>query len=210
MITLPSLYAIADIDSLDDPLNYIEKLLAANITLIQLRAKYSKENIKELAKKSVALTKSNYPGAQIIINDYPDICLETKASGVHLGQDDISPEEARNILGENFIIGYYTHSIEQIKAAPSHVLDYLALGPIFQSPTKSGHAKVTGLGMLAEAITASSLPLVAIGGITSENVSRVYETGCRCAAVISDLARCDDISVKAKAYQTSKQELTSS
>jgi thiamine-phosphate pyrophosphorylase len=126
------------------------------------------------------------PGVQLIINDRVDLALAVGAHGVHLGQDDMPPEAARKLLGPNAIIGYSTHNIEQAIAAINLPIDYLAIGPIFATTTKTDTAPVLGLEALRtvrEAI--GGFPLVAIGGITHANAREVIRAGADSVAVIS-------------------------
>ena len=138
------------------------------------------------------------PRVKLIVNDYVE--LAKLADGVHLGQDDISVLEARKILGENKVIGLSTHNLEQIKNAPQKILNYLALGPVFESRTKSGHEKVLGLDILSKASKLASIPLVAIGGINTKNVADVYATGIKSVAVISDIFEAEDTKSQIQKY----------
>ena len=113
--------------------------------------------------------------------------IETGADGVHLGQGDSSPAQARAALGPNAIIGFSTHTLAQVEAAPLSSLSYLAFGPVFASPTKSGHAEVNGLDELDRISKSIKMPLVAIGGISPENAEDVFRSGASSVAVISAL-----------------------
>lgn len=184
------LYAILNTESHAEPLLFLEKLLHARISLIQIRAKNMSDlELLELTAHTLLLRNSLSKNTKIIINDRVDICKEAGADGVHLGQEDTSLASARAILGETATIGLSTHNLEQIKSAPQNLLSYLALGPIFESSTKSGHAPCVGLATLKEARTLINLPLVAIGGITLENANYVLAAGADYIAVISDLKR---------------------
>jgi thiamine-phosphate pyrophosphorylase len=125
---------------------------------------------------------------QLIINDRVDLALAVGAHGVHLGQDDMPPDAARRLLGPNAIIGYSTHNIEQAIAAIKLPIDYLAIGPIFATTTKSDTAPVLGLeGSRAVREAIGRFPLVAIGGITHANAREVIQAGADSVAVISAL-----------------------
>ena len=127
-------------------------------------------------------------GVRLIINDRVDIALAAGAAGVHLGQDDLSPEAARKLLGPDAIIGYSTHNIDQAMSATKLPIDYLAIGPIFSTTTKTDTAPVLGLdGLLAVRRAIGQFPLVAIGGITLENAREVINAGADSVAVISAL-----------------------
>jgi thiamine-phosphate pyrophosphorylase len=196
---LPSLYAIANVDTLSSPLDYIKKLIDADVKLIQLRAKnVSKKDFLSLAVKSIELANKKH--TKIIINDDIQVCLETNSHGIHLGQTDICPIEARKRLGGKRIIGLSTHTIDHIKLAPLAALNYLALGPIFKSPTKQGHAEIVGVKTLALAVKISPLPLVAIGGINTINAKEVYQAGASSIAAISDLEKATNLKLQVEKY----------
>jgi thiamine-phosphate pyrophosphorylase len=127
---------------------------------------------------------------KIIINDQADLALILGADGVHLGQDDIPPELARQLLGPDSIIGYSTHSIEQAKRATMLPISYLAIGPVFSTSTKSDTAAEVGLaGVRAVKEIAGKLPVVAIGGISEARIPEVLAAGADSVAVISAVFR---------------------
>ncbi len=123
-------------------------------------------------------------GKIAIINDRPDVAAAVGADGVHLGQDDLCASAARRVLGAGRIIGVSTHSPEQVSAAVGACPDYIAVGPMFSTPLKPEYG-VAGPALLRAARGLTSLPLVAIGGITAENAGAVAEAGGRCVAVCS-------------------------
>ncbi len=155
-------------------------------TLVQLREKHwpalqSYEQAKTAAE--VALLRD----VELIINDRVDIALAL-GLGVHLGQDDLPPEAARRLLGDDAVIGYSTHTVDQALEATRLPIDYLALGPIFATATKENPSPVVGLdGLRAVRSAIGSLPLVAIGGITSINAPDVLAAGADSVAMISGL-----------------------
>src|SRR6185295_4846071 len=117
-------------------------------------------------------------GVQLIINDRVDIALAVGAAGVHLGQDDLSPEAARKLLGPQAIIGYSTHNLEQAITAIQQPIDYLAIGPIFATTTKIDTAPVLRLeGLRAVRQAIGDFSLVAIGGINATNARDVIDAG---------------------------------
>ena len=127
-------------------------------------------------------------GVKIIINDRVDIALALQADGVHLGQDDLSPREARTLLGESAIIGYSTHSVEQAIEAIKLPIDYIAIGPAFETTTKLDPDAVVGLDGLRRIRNAiGKFPLVAIGGINLANLRSVFDAGADSAAIIGAL-----------------------
>lgn len=156
-------------------------------TLIQLREKLDPP-LKFYAEAEAALRVGRDRGARVIINDRVDIALALKADGVHLGQDDLPPDAARRLLGDDAIIGLSTHNVEQARLAAQMPVDYVAIGPIFATSTKkSSNPVVTLEGLELVRHVLGSIPLVAIGGITSENAGAVLKAGADAVAVISDL-----------------------
>jgi thiamine-phosphate pyrophosphorylase len=132
-------------------------------------------------------------GTAVVINDRVDIALVTGADGVHLGQDDLPVTEARRLLGPDAIIGLSTHNLDQVEQARRLPVDYVAFGPIFETATKADHEPVTGARQLRNIRKAvNDIPLVAIGGITPENLISVLENGANSAAMISGLYRSAD------------------
>ena len=167
---------------------FAENLLASGVELIQLRNKMlSRSKCLEICAEILKL-RLKYQAARIVINDCVSIAKELSADGVHLGQNDECPLVARQALGKEAIVGLSNHSLEDIRNAPVDSLDYLALGPIFPSKTKSGHAEVVGLELLGKAAKISPLPLVAIGGITLDSARDVFLAGAQSCAIISDLS----------------------
>lgn len=192
-MSFPTLYAIANIDQLTDPLLYISNLHRAGVKLIQLRSKQLSElDYQQLCEKIIR----HFPDAdrpKFIINDNPEIARAVKADGVHLGQGDGNLVAARKLLGDAAIIGQSTHNETQLRNAPYAALSYIALGPIFHSQTKSGHAPEIGLENLQHLAKFAQKPLVAIGGITSKNAAAAYRAGASSVAVVQDLLVSDDL-----------------
>lgn len=185
---LPKIYPITDVRlSKLSHAEQVEKLIAGGADFIQLREKYAspKEFYAEAEK---ALQIARKYGAKIIINDRVDIALALKADGVHLGQDDLPPEAARKILGKNAFIGFSTHSIAQAIKAVKMPIDYVAIGPVFATKTKENPDEIVGLDGLKKVRDAiGDFPLVAIGGIDSANLVKVFESGADSCAIISGL-----------------------
>lgn len=161
-------------------------MLEGGARLIQLRDKdASAKELLEAARDCLKLTRE--AGATLIVNDRIDVALTADADGVHLGQDDLTVEEARDILGEKKIIGLSTHSIDQFMAAMETSADYIAVGPVYATKTKENADPVVGLELVREAKRLADRPLVAIGGITVESAPEVLFAGADSVAVISDL-----------------------
>lgn len=186
--SLPRVYALTDVRlSGLSHAEQVELLSAGGATLLQLREKeLPPREFYEEAKKAVDVALRR--GVQLIVNDRVDVALAVGAHGVHLGQDDMPPEAARKLLGPEAVIGYSTHNIEQAIAATRLPIDYLAIGPIFATTSKSDTAPVLGLdGLRTVRQAIGTFPLVAIGGITHANAREVIEAGADSVAVISAL-----------------------
>ena len=126
---------------------------------------------------------------KLIMNDRADLCLAAGFDGVHLGQDDLSPEGARKVIGKNLWLGVSAHNPEQLVQADHSTADYLAIGPVFSTRSKANPDPVIGLEGVRQARALTRKPLVAIGGITRQNCRLVIEAGADAVAVISDLIR---------------------
>jgi thiamine-phosphate pyrophosphorylase len=185
-INLPKLYPITDarLSGLSHA-EQVRRLSAGGATLVQLREKHlSPREFYVEAEEALRVARSL--GVRLIINDRVDIALALSADGVHLGQDDLPPAAARELLGEQAIIGFSTHSVEQASVAARLPVDYLAIGPIFPTLSKENPDPVVGLGGLRRVreIT-GEIPLVAIGGIRLENIEDVLKSGADSVAVIN-------------------------
>ena len=164
----------------------VRKMVAGGARLIQLRDKDA--SAKELLQAAIACLKvTRAAGATLIINDRVDVALTSNADGVHLGQEDLGVEEAREILGDDKIIGISTHTIDQFLAAMETSANYIAVGPVYPTASKENPAPVVGLDLVREARKISDRPIVAIGGITPERAREVIDAGADSVAVISSL-----------------------
>lgn len=171
-------------------------LLKGGASVIQLRAKGLGGGEMLKAAREIKGLASFY-GAAFIVNDRVDIALLSGADGVHLGQDDMAPHEARKALGPDAIIGLSTHNTDEAKEARSLGADYVSFGPVFATSTKKDAEAPKGLSALKEARRATPLPIVAIGGITEENMGKVNEAGPTAIAMISEVLLSDDPEKKA-------------
>ena len=181
---LPRVYPLTDVQlSGLSHADQVRLLGSGGATLVQLREKHMPAlQFYEHARAAVAT------GVQLIINDRVDIALAVGAHGVHLGQDDMPPEAARRLLGDKAIIGYSTHSVEQAEKALTLPIDYIAIGPIFATSTKTNPSPTLGLeGLRAVRAAVGNAQLVAIGGISHSNAREVIEAGADSVAVISAL-----------------------
>jgi len=162
-------------------------LSSCGATIIQLREKIDPP-LKFFGQAESAVRVARDLGAKIIINDRVDIALAVKADGVHLGQEDLPPDAARRILGGDAVIGFSTHSLKQARLAAQMPVDYVAIGPIFSTTSKQSANSPVGLDGLARVREAlGAIPLVAIGGITSENIGAVIRAGADVVAIIGDI-----------------------
>jgi thiamine-phosphate pyrophosphorylase len=193
MKPLPRLYAIADA-SFGDPIRIAENLFSGGVRLLQVRNK--KGSAQELLKQLERILSFAPPDAEIIVNDRVDAALITGKAGVHLGQSDLPPKEARRVLGSERMIGFSTHNFEQALQADKLPVDYIAVGPIFPTSTKENPDPVVGLDRLAAICRAVRKPVVAIGGIQLADARVVIGAGAASVAVIRDLLNSPDISLR--------------
>ena len=186
----PRLYAILDTSYFPDAAEMFaaaEELAAAGITLLQYRNK--RGNARQMLDEARALRARLGAGVKLIMNDRANLCLAAQYDGLHVGQDDLSPEAARRILGPALCLGVSTHNPEQLAEADKTSADYLAIGPVFATTSKANPDPVVGLEGVRRARELTRKPLVVIGGITRANACSVIEAGADAVAVISDLLR---------------------
>jgi len=190
MITLPRLYAILDASSFPDTKGLClaaRELVAGGVTLLQYRNKSG--NARQMLKQARELKRCLPASVKLIMNDRADLCLAAGFDGVHVGQDDLSPEGARAVIGDRLWVGVSTHNTKQLAEADKTSADYLAIGPVFETRSKANPDPVIGLDGVRQAKALTRKPLVAIGGVTRENCRSVIEAGADAVAVISDLIR---------------------
>jgi thiamine-phosphate pyrophosphorylase len=194
VISLPRLYAILDVSCFDSTGKIAvcaEELVQAGCTLLQYRNKNGSahvmlEQARELRRR-LRVGAPALDGPRLIMNDRADLALIAEFDGVHVGQDDLSPESVRKIIGPNRWLGVSTHNPEQLAEADKTSADYLAIGPVFATMSKEKPDPVVGLEGVRRARQLTRKPLVAIGGITRANAASVIEAGADSVAVISDL-----------------------
>ncbi len=187
---LPRLYAILDPACFAETraqLLAAQELVAGGCTLLQYRSKFG--NARIMLEEARELRKHLGPSVRLIMNDRADLCLAAEFDGVHVGQDDLSPESVRKIIGPNRWLGVSTHNPAQLREADQTSADYLAIGPVFATSSKQNPDPVVGLEGIRLARLFTRKPLVAIGGITRANARSVIEAGADSVAVISDLLR---------------------
>jgi thiamine-phosphate pyrophosphorylase len=188
MPLLPRLYPILDAACFADAaamFTAAAELAAAGLTLLQYRNKA--DNARQMLDQARELKRQLGDRVKLIMNDRADLCLAAGFDGLHVGQDDLSPESARLIVGNERWLGVSTHNSEQLAEADKTSADYLAIGPIFATSSKANPDPVVGLEELHRAREVTRKPLVAIGGITRANARSVIDAGADSVAVISDL-----------------------
>jgi len=203
---LPRLYAVCDADvcaragwTLPD---YAAALMDGGVTLLQLRAKHASSR-EVLAATEAVMARALRHQATIIVNDRADVARLAEASGVHVGQDDLAPDDVRRVIGEHAVLGLSTHTTAQFESAVREPVTYVAIGPVFGTTTKATGYDAVGLDLVrrASAIAAPSrLPVVAIGGITLELAPDVIVAGATSVAVITDLLVGGDPTARARAF----------
>ncbi len=188
MISVPRLYAIVDaafFSSTAALMIFVDELVAGGCTLLQYRNKNG--NARVMLEQARELKRRVGRTAKLIMNDRADVCLAAGFDGVHVGQEDLSPESVRRIVGPARWLGVSTHNAEQLQEDDRTSADYLAIGPVFSTSSKEKVDPVVGLDGVRRARRLTRKPLVAIGGITRANAASVIEAGADSVAVISDL-----------------------
>jgi thiamine-phosphate pyrophosphorylase len=192
---LPKLYPITDrrLSGLSHA-EQVARLIEGGATFVQLREKHlSPREFYSEAEEALKVARAS--GAKLIVNDRADVALALGADGVHLGQDDMPPRAARALLGERAVIGFSTHSVEQAIAAARMPVDYIAVGPVFETKSKENPDPVVGLeGLRRVREAVGPVTLVAIGGVTRENGPSALAAGADSVAVISVLLSPEDAS----------------
>jgi len=169
------------------------------VGIAQLRAKHLTD-AELLPLTRAAVEGARVRGLRMIVNDRPDVALLAGADGVHLGQRDLPPASARELLPDG-LVGISTHDPDQLERAAGEPVDYVAVGPIFPTTGKSNPDPVVGLELVRRARAVTSLPVVAIGGITRASASAVIAAGAHGLAVIGDLLDAPDLDAALAEYQ---------
>ncbi|MHB8840232.1 MAG: thiamine phosphate synthase [Candidatus Aquicultor sp.] len=178
-------------------LDIAKAAIEGGASIIQYRDKHASS--RKLFEDALELRKLTADaGALLIINDRADIALAVEADGVHLGQNDLSLAEARRILGDTYIIGISATCFDEAVEAADRGADYIGLGPVFPTPSKDDAAPPIGLEGVAAVRKAVDIPIVAIGGITIDNIEEVVRAGSDGIAVISAVSSAPDMGVAAR------------
>jgi thiamine-phosphate pyrophosphorylase len=173
-----------------DPEAVLNAAMAAGALMVELRDRDQPRSVIERSGRTFRRLANTY-SALFIVNDDPHLAVELNADGVHVGQDDIDPTEARRIMGPDAIIGLSTHSREQIEAAASKPVDYISVGPVWETPTKEGRP-ATGLELIRTGTQIAAVPWFAIGGIDLSNVDQVVAAGAERICVVRAIRDADD------------------
>lgn len=174
-----------------DMLEVCEAALHGGVTMVQLRSRIGTD--RELLERAVQLRElCRRYSVPFLVNDRLDIALGAGADGVHLGVDDLPLEYARNLAGDDFIIGYSPETDGQLTSAANRGANYLGIGPIFGTQTKLDAGEALGLDEFIRRMTLGGLPTVGIGGITVANAPTVFATGAQGVAVVSAVLSAND------------------
>ena len=176
----------------------------AGATLLQVRAKTMSSGAMVEATDAI-VARATSANALVIVNDRADVARAAAAGGVHVGQDDLTPGQARAVVGNEMAVGLSTHTMEQLERAFEEPISYAAVGPIFGTGTKATGYDAVGLGHLERAVMRAAdlprtLPIVAIGGITLERAPGVIAAGAASVAVISDLLTTGDPAARVRQF----------
>ena len=194
-------------DSLENFLEKVETACRSGVTIIQLREKNLTTNqYYQLAKQVKEITDAYQ--VPLIIDDRLDVCLAVDAAGLHIGDDELPVSVARQVLGPEKILGVTAKTVKRALEAETSGADYLGTGAIFPTTTKE-NAPITLISTLKTICQTVAIPVVAIGGLTSENIDQLIGTGIAGVAVVRDLMQAEDIEAKAHAFLTKLDDIVS-
>lgn len=194
-------------DSLESFLEKVETACRSGVTIIQLREKNLTTNqYYQLAKQVKEITDAYQ--VPLIIDDRLDVCLAVDAAGLHIGDDELPVSVARQVLGPDKILGVTAKTVKRALEAETSGADYLGTGAIFPTTTKE-NAPITLISTLKTICQMVAIPVVAIGGLTSENIDQLIGTGIAGVAVVRDLMQAEDIEAKTQAFLTKLDDMIS-
>ena len=194
-------------DSLENFLEKVETACRSGVTIIQLREKNLTTNqYYQLAKQVKEITDAYQ--VPLIIDDRLDVCLAVDAAGLHIGDDELPVSVARQVLGPDKILGVTAKMVKRAIEAEEGGADYLGTGAIFPTRTKE-NAPITLISTLKTICQTVAIPVVAIGGLTSENIDQLSGTGIAGVAVVRDLMQAEDIEAKAQVFLTKLDDMIS-
>ena len=192
-------------DSLESFLEKIETACRSGVTIVQLREKNLTTNqYYQLAKQVKEITDAYQ--VPLIIDDRLDVCLAVDAAGLHIGDDELPVSVARQVLGPDKILGVTAKTVKRALEAEEGGADYLGTGAIFPTTTKE-NAPITLISTLKTICQRVAIPVVAIGGLTSENIDQLIGTGIAGVAVVRDLMQAEDIETKTQAFLTKLDDI---
>ena len=192
-------------DSLENFLEKVETACRSGVTIIQLREKNLTTNqYYQLAKQVKEITDAYQ--VPLIIDDRLDVCLAVDAAGLHIGDDELPVSVARKVLGPEKILGVTAKTVKRALEAEEGGADYLGTGAIFPTTTKE-NAPITLISTLKTICQTVAIPVVAIGGLTSENIDQLSGTGIAGVAVVRDLMQAEDIEAKTQAFLTKLDDM---
>ena len=194
-------------DSLESFLKKVEMACRSGVTIVQLREKNLTTNqYYQLAKQVKEITDAYQ--VPLIIDDRLDVCLAVDAAGLHIGDDELPVSVARQVLGPDKILGVTAKTVKRALEAEESGADYLGTGAIFPTTTKE-NAPITLISTLKTICQRVAIPVVAIGGLTSENIDQLIDTGIAGVAVVRDLMQAEDIEAKTQAFLTKLDDIIS-
>ena len=192
-------------DSVESFLEKVETACRSGVTIVQLREKNLTTNqYYQLAKKVKEITDAYQ--VPLIIDDRLDVCLAVDAAGLHIGDDELPVPVARKVLGPEKILGVTAKTVKRALEAEEGGADYLGTGAIFPTTTKE-NAPITLISTLKTICQRVAIPVVAIGGLTSENIDQLVDTGIAGVAVVRDLMQAEDIEAKTQAFLTKLDDI---
>ena len=192
-------------DSLESFLEKVETACRSGVTIVQLREKNLTTNqYYQLAKQVKEITDAYQ--VPLIIDDRLDVCLAVDAAGLHIGDDELPVSVARQVLGPDKILGVTAKTVKRALEAEEGSADYLGTGAIFPTTTKE-NAPITLISTLKTICQRVAIPVVAIGGLTSENIDQLIGTGIAGVAVVRDLMQAEDIEAKTQAFLTKLDDI---
>lgn len=178
----------------------VQEMIRAGIRLIQYREK--EKHMGQKFEECLTIRRlTREAGVCFIVNDHVDLAMAVSADGVHVGQDDLPVSVIRQLTGGRMIIGLSTHSPAQAMSAMESGVDYIGVGPVFETKTKKDVCDPVGFDYLDYAVRNVPVPFVAIGGIKEHNVAGLVDRGVRCIAMISEIVGVDDIVGKVSAIR---------
>ena len=192
-------------DSLESFLKKVETACRSGVTIVQLREKNLTTNqYYQLAKQVKEIT--DVYQVPLIIDDRLDVCLAVDAAGLHIGDDELPVSVARQVLGPEKILGVTAKTVKRALEAEEGGADYLGTGAIFPTTTKE-NAPITLISTLKTICQKVAIPVVAIGGLTSENIDQLIGTGIAGVAVVRDLMQAEDVEAKTQAFLTKLDDI---